>query len=129
MKEIKDGKYAEILTEIAEHIYQKNIIKTKKRYILKTPDGNNREIDMVVTLKNGDKIAFEVRDRKGKQGVEWIDQVIGKYKNTEFSKIWICTFGDCNLSKDAIRALKYNKIGWRNIDINNNENLDIINQY
>lgn len=34
----KDGKYAEILTEIAEHIYQKDILKTQRRYKLKTPD-------------------------------------------------------------------------------------------
>lgn len=65
-----------------------------------------------------------MRDRNGNQGVEWIDQVIGKYKNTDFAKIWVCTFGNCNLSKDAIRALKYNNIGWRNIEICNNEKLE-----
>ena len=42
----KDGKYADILTEIAEHIYREDILKTQKRYRLKTPDGNNREIDV-----------------------------------------------------------------------------------
>lgn len=38
-----------------------------------------------------------------------------------FSKVRICTFGDSYLTKDAIRTLKYNNIGWRNIDINNND--------
>lgn len=120
---IKDGKYAEIINEIAEHIYHDNIEKTEKRAKVLFPDGNKREIDLLVTLKNKDKIVFEVRDRTGNQGVEWIDQVIGKYKNAFFSKVWICTFGDCYLTKDAIRTLKYNNIGWRNIDINNNDDV------
>lgn len=120
---VKDGKYAEIINEIAEHIYHDNIEKTEKRAKVLFPDGNKREIDLLVTLKNKDKIVFEVRDRTGNQGVEWVDQVIGKYKNTCFSKVWICTFGDCYLTKDAIRTLKYNNIGWRNIDINNNDDI------
>lgn len=118
---VKDGKYAEIINEIAEHIYHDNIEKTEKRAKVLFPDGNKREIDLLVTLKNKDKIVFEVRDRSGNQGVDWVDQVIGKYKNTCFSKVWICTFGDSYLTKDAIRTLKYNNIGWRNIDINNND--------
>ena len=118
---VKDGKYAEIINEIAEHIYHDNIEKTEKRAKVLFPDGNKREIDLLVTLKNKDKIVFEVRDRSGNQGVDWVDQVIGKYKNTSFSKVWICTFGDSYLTKDAIRTLKYNNIGWRNIDINNND--------
>ena len=118
---VKDGKYAEIINEIAEHIYHDNIEKTEKRAKVLFPDGNKREIDLLVTLKNKDKIVFEVRDRSGNQGVDWVDQVIGKYKNTCFSKVWICTFGDSYLTKDAIRTLKYNNIGWRHIDINNND--------
>ena len=118
---IKDGKYAELINEIAEHIYQDNIKSTDRRAIVIFPDGNKREIDLLVTLKNGQEIAFEVRDRRGNQGIDWVDKVIGKYKNTHFSKIWICTFGDCNLSKNAIRSLKYNNIGWRNININDED--------
>lgn len=118
-KNNKDGKYAEIINEIAEHIYRDNIKTTQRRAKVLFPDGNKREIDLLVKLKNGEEIVFEVRDRKGNQGVDWVDKVIGKYKNTKYAKIWICTFGDCNLSKDAIRALTYNNIGWRNININN----------
>ena len=120
-KKIKDGKYAEIINEIAEHIYRDNIETTQRRAKILFPDGNKREIDLLVKLKNGEEIVFEVRDRKGNQGVDWVDQVIGKYKNTRFAKIWICTFGNCNLSKDAIRTLKYNNIGWRNISINSED--------
>lgn len=118
-----DGTYAEIINEIAEHIYNDKIIETKRRAKIKFPDGNIREIDLLVTLKNKKQVVFEVRNRKGNQGVEWIDQVIGKYKNTSFSKVWICTFGKCNLSKDAINTLTYNNIGWRNIDIKENDTL------
>ena len=120
-KKIKDGKYAEIINEIAEHIYRDNIKTTQRRAKILFPDGNKREIDLLVKLKNGEEIVFEVRDRKGNQGVDWVDQVIGKYKNTRFAKIWICTFGNCNLSKDAIRTLKYNNIGWRNISLNSED--------
>lgn len=116
-----DGKYAEIINELAEHIYNNKILKTQRRAKIKFPDGNIREIDLLVILKNQEQIVFEVRDRKGNQGVDWIDQVIGKYKDTSFSKIWICTFGKCSLSKDAIRALTYNNIGWRNIDVGESE--------
>lgn len=118
-----DGKYAEVINEIAEHIYQDNIEKTERRAKIKFPDGNIRELDLLVTLKTSEQIVFEVRDRKGNQGIDWVDQVIGKYKNMKFYKIWICTFGKCNLSKDAIRALEYNNIGWRNIDIYNKESI------
>ena len=114
---VKDGKYAEIINEIAEHIYHDNIEKTEKRAKVLFPDGNKREIDLLITLKNKDKIVFEVRDRSGNQGVDWVDQVIGKYKNTCFSKVWICTFGDSYLTKDAIRTLKYNNIGLSLIHI------------
>lgn len=119
----KDGKYAEIINEIAEHIYQDNIQATERRAKILFPDGNKREIDLLVKLKNKDEIVFEVRDRDGNQGVDWIDQVIGKYKNTNFSKIWICTFGDCYLTKDAIRTLNYNNIGWRNIDVRDDNSI------
>lgn len=124
-RKVKDGKYAEIINEIAEHIYQDNIEKTERRAKILFPDGNKREIDLLVTLKNKKQIVFEVRDRKGNQSVEWVDQVIGKYKNTNFSKVWICTFGECNLTKDAIRTLKYNNIGWRNININNDGDFSV----
>lgn len=117
MKDRKDGKYAEIINEIAEHIYQDNIKSTERRAKVLFPDGNIRELDLLVTLNNNEQIVFEVRDRVGNQGVDWIDQVIGKYKNTKYSKIWVCTFGQCNLSKAAIKSLKYNNIGWRNIEI------------
>ncbi len=119
----KDGKYAEIINEIAEHIYQDNIQTTERRAKILFPDGNKREIDLLVKLKNKDEIVFEVRDRDGNQGVDWIDQVIGKYKNINFSKIWICTFGDCYLTKDAIRTLNYNNIGWRNIDVRDDNSI------
>lgn len=119
----KDGKYAEIINEIAEHVYHDNIKKTERRAKVKFSDGNYREIDLLVTLNNGEQIVFEVRDRRGNQKVDWIDQVIGKYTGMPFSKVWVCTFGDCYLTKDAIRKLNYYNIGWRNIDINNDDSL------
>lgn len=42
INKVKDGKYAEISNEIAEHIYQDNIEKTEKRAKGLFPDGNKR---------------------------------------------------------------------------------------
>lgn len=115
---MKEWKYAELITEIATRIYLDDIEKIERNYrhIFKT--GVNQEIDVCVFLKNGTKIAFEVRYRKGNQGSGWIHEVYGKYENEEFAHVWICTFGECDLARTAIKVVDYRKIGWRNININ-----------
>lgn len=120
-RKYSDGKYAEIVNEIAEHIYNDSILSTERRAKIRFPDGNMREVDLLVKTKDGKTIVFEVRDRSGNQPVDWVDQVIGKYKDLECERIWICTFGDCNLSKCAIRSASYNSIGWRNIDLSESQ--------
>lgn len=113
-------RYAELVTDWAARVYMEDVkeIKRNYRYVFKT--GVCQEIDVCVFLKNGNKIAFEVRDRKGKQGSDWIHQVMGKYHNEDFEYIWICTFDECDLSSTAIKVVNYRKIGWLNINVNGN---------
>lgn len=116
---MKDGKYAEIMTEFAEHLYRNSEIESVERNKRFTsPEGALREIDVLTTLKNGEEIAFEVRDRHSKpQGIDWIDQVIGKYSDTHFSQVWIYTFDGCTLTSDAIKKLQHHGLGWRDFTL------------
>lgn len=118
MTRMKNGKYAELITDIANRIYLDNIEKIIRNYRCRFKSGVTKEIDVCVFLKDGKKIAFEVRDRQGNQSSRWAEQVYGKYEGEEFDYVWICTFGNCNLSSSAIKVADYRKIGWRNININ-----------
>ncbi len=109
------GKHAEMLTELAHHLYNNQIKKSIKNYIWVANDGTKRETDVAILLKDNQKIAFEVRDRQSTQSIDWVDSVIGKYLNSEFDYVWLCTHNKCTLSKDAIKKLNFNKIGWRKI--------------
>ncbi len=122
-KKMKQGQYAEIMTEIAEHIYRDNIETTIRNYRFVSCEGTKREVDVYTVLKTGEKIAFEVRDRKSTQSISWIDEVVGKYSNSPFNQIWICTFHGCKLSSIAIKKLEYHNIQWRDFKIFNNDNL------
>ena len=102
MDTLKKGQYAEIMTEYAEHIYRASVSETKRNYMFKSPEGTMREVDICTTLTSGERIAFEVRDRHSTQGIDWIDQVIGKYYDSDFKYVWICTFDGCKLLKDEI---------------------------
>ena len=54
------------------------------------PDGTPREVDILiesVVLSHNLKIAVECHDRTRKDDVEWIDGLIGKYKNLGVQKI------------------------------------------
>ena len=119
MDTLKKGQYAEIMTEYAEHIYRASVSETKRNYMFKSPEGTMREVDICTTLTSGERIAFEVRDRHSTQGIDWIDQVIGKYNDSDFKYVWICTFDGCKLSKDAIKKLEYHHIGWRDFQLLN----------
>lgn len=115
----KRGQYAELMTECAEHIYKDNIKNTERNYIFIAPEGSKREVDVLVTLNGGERIAFEVRDRKSVQSIDWVDQVIGKYSDSSFNYVWLCTFDGCSLSSEAVKKLKYYNIGWRDFELLN----------
>lgn len=102
----RQGQYAEVMTEYAEHIYRDSICKTERNYKFIAPEGTEREVDVCTTLKSGEKIAFEVRDRKSTQSIDWVDQIIGKYLTSPFEQVWLCTFDGCSLSSEAIKKLK-----------------------
>lgn len=58
--------------------------------ILTEPSGIPREIDVLIEKKlygHNLRIAVECRDRFRKDDVEWIDSLLGKYKNLEVHKI------------------------------------------
>lgn len=115
----KKGQYAEIMTECAEHIYRESISKTVRNYFFTSSEGTRREVDVCTILTSGEKIAFEVRDRKSVQSIDWVDQVIGKYLNSPFSAVWLCTFDGCSLSSEAIKKLQHYNIGWRDFTLLN----------
>ncbi|MFA5676034.1 MAG: hypothetical protein WDA65_05875 [Christensenellales bacterium] len=114
---MKQGQYAEIMTEYAEHIYQKHVNKTERNYRFIAAEGTSREVDVCTILTTGEMIAFEVRDRHSTQGIEWIDQIIGKYYGSPFMQVWLCTFDGCTLSSNAIKKLNHHKIGWRDFEL------------
>lgn len=116
-KPMKKGEYAEIMTKYAEHIFRESISSVDTNVKMIALDETEREIDVVTTLTSGERIAFEVRDRKAAQGIDWIDQVVGKYSTLGFDFVWICTFDGCSLSSGAIKKLKYHNIGWRDFTL------------
>lgn len=116
-KPIKKGEYAEIMTKYAEHIFRESVSSVETNVKVTAPDGTVREIDVITTLTSGEKFAFEVRDRKTVQGIDWIDQVVGKYAILEFDFVWICTFDGCSLSSNAIKKLNFHSIGWRDFTL------------
>ena len=120
------GKEAEKLTEIIIHLYGNTIEKTECNYKWHSNANILRETDVCVLLKNGDKIAFEVRDRHGVQKIDWIDSVIGKYKDSPFSSIWVCTHNNCRLSREAIKQLNAHNIKWLPIISVDSDNDEII---
>lgn len=119
------GKYAEYLNYIVEQIHSNNIKEIHLNYELISIEGLKREVDLFVITNDGDQIVYEVRNRASTQGVDWIDQVIGKYIHEEIDKYWIVTFDNCELSKDAIVKLSYHNIGWRNFVLLNKLNSKI----
>lgn len=121
----KKGKYAELMTEYAEHIYRDRIEKTERNSIFIAPEGTEREVDVSTTLTTGEKIAFEVRDRKSTQGIDWIDQIIGKYIDSPYDYVWLCTFDGCKLSSEAVKKLEHYKIGWRDFYLVAPEGVDL----
>lgn len=123
-KDYKKGQYAEIMAEYAEHIFGDSVVKTERNYHYIAPEGTRREVDVCANLKDGRKIAFEVRDRKSTQSIDWIDQIVGKYATAPFDEVWVCTFDGCELSKEAIKKLDYHKIGWRDFTMLSESNSD-----
>lgn len=113
----KQGKYAELMTEYAEHLYREAISKTERNYHFTSVEGTDREVDVCTRLTSGELIAFEVRDRNGAQSIDWVDQVIGKYAGSPFKQIWLCTFDGCTLSGPAIKKLEYHHINWRDFTL------------
>ncbi|SFO38501.1 restriction endonuclease [Nitrosospira briensis] len=58
--------------------------------MLREPDGTAREIDILIETSSHShtlRIAVECRDRSRKGDVEWIDGLLGKYRNLDIQKI------------------------------------------
>lgn len=125
MGQLKKGEYAEIMTKYAEHIFRESISTVKLNEKIKAPDDTKREIDVITTLTSGEQYAFEVRDRKSVQGIDWIDQIVGKYIDLGFEYVWICTFDGCSLSAEAIKKLRYHNIGWRDFTLLSDNKFDL----
>jgi hypothetical protein len=58
--------------------------------LLAEPDGTTREIDILVERRMSDipvRLAIECRDRSRKSDIEWIDGLIGKFRNLSVDKV------------------------------------------
>jgi hypothetical protein len=58
--------------------------------VLKERDGTAREVDILIEWKFAGtdlQIAVECRDYTRQQNIQWVDQLIGKYKDLKVSKI------------------------------------------
>ena len=76
-----------------------------------------REIDVLIEKEvNGKiaKIAIECRDRSDKDDIQWIDCLIGKYKNLEVHKV--IAVSNSGFSRAAFLKAKANEIELKTID-------------
>jgi hypothetical protein len=82
--------------------------------MLSEPDGTRREIDILLERTVADvlvRLAVECRDRSRKSDVDWIDGLIGKFKNLKIEKvIAVCRRG---FSSAAIAKAHANNIEIR----------------
>ena len=104
-------KRQDILIEMARNLYKGNLDYIYRDYTWFGVEDDERTTDLCIELKNGRKIAFEMR--VGKQADNWVDEVIEKYRYSGIGFTWICTNGKKPLSQDEITRLNKNKIGWR----------------
>lgn len=88
--------------------------KVSESALLLEPDGTPREVDILVERTISDvviRLAIECRDRSRKSDVEWIDGLIGKFKNLKIDKvIAVCRSG---FSAAATSKAEENKIELR----------------
>lgn len=82
--------------------------------LLLEPNGTSREVDILVERTVSDvaiRLAIECRDRSRKSDIEWIDGLVGKFKNLKIDKvIAVCRNG---FSAGASSKAKENKIELR----------------
>jgi hypothetical protein len=78
--------------------------------LIREPDGTPREVDILLERKIADlqlRIAIECRDRGRKSDVEWIDGLIGKYRNLSVDKvIAVSRTGFTSTAKSKAQAAK-----------------------
>lgn len=88
--------------------------KVTESALLSEPDGTPREVDILVERTVSDvpiRLAIECRDRSRKSDVEWIDGLVGKFKNLKIDKIIaVCRNG---FSAAASSKAEANKIELR----------------
>ncbi len=79
--------------------------------LLLEPDGTPREVDILVERSVSDvaiRLAIECRDRSRKSDVEWIDGLIGKFKNLKIDKvIAVCRSGFSAAASSKAEANKF----------------------
>lgn len=70
-----------------------------------------REVDVLIEVNAGIapiRIAIECRDRKPKDDIKWIDELIGKYRNLPINKV--VAVSRAGFSKSATKKAELNKI-------------------
>lgn len=82
--------------------------------MLPEPDGTMREVDILIERTVADvviRVAVECRDRSRKSDVDWIDGLVGKFKNLKIDRVVaVCRLG---FSKAAAAKADLNNIELR----------------
>lgn len=90
-------------------VHSKNI--KESAFVWDESAKTNREVDVLIKGEvNGHpvQIALECRDHKAQQSVKWIDELIGKYRDTPVDKI--IAVSKSGFTKSAIKKASQNRI-------------------
>ncbi|MFY0643168.1 MAG: restriction endonuclease [Bacteroidia bacterium] len=111
----RQGRNFEKLIEKLEKSAGTNSLNiSSPKYLIDKSTGGQREIDILVSVDHGtitNTVAFECRDRKSKQGVEWIEAIISKYNDLDVDKVIAVSTG--GFTKGALAKAKRNHIETR----------------
>lgn len=111
--------FQKLIYHIHDRIENTNAKVTESAFLLEKniDEAIDREIDVLIEKEvNGNiaKIAVECRDRAGKDDIEWIDCLIGKYKNLDVHKV--IAVSNSGFSKAAFLKAKVNGIDLKTIE-------------
>lgn len=107
----RSNEFQKLITLIEKQLASKNIYIEESKLIQDLKTGIKREVDIYIkSIVNGHKIkiALECRDRKRKADIQWIDELIGKYKNLPIDKVIAVSKSGFYVS--VINAAKQSKI-------------------
>jgi hypothetical protein len=101
---IRTNPFQSLIAAIEKSLAGEDIVVTESALIIDKSTGKGREVDVLIegrVNKHEISIAVECRDYKGRQDVEWIDDLVGKYKNLPVDQI--VAVSSSGFTKEAIK--------------------------